>query len=130
MRHGDHPAARCRARGLVSLHRFRRKGASPSWAVQREIGRGIKFQVACGEWRAERKDLVFVSMVECVFDAVGVSGSGLKDENSQEEKADFAIHGNGKCKRGCVSLGGFSLALRLRLRAGLRQCGICGKGRL
>lgn len=51
-------------------------------------------------------------MVEGVFEAVGMGGSGLEEENSQEEKADFAIHGEDKCKTGCVSLGDFSLALQ------------------
>jgi hypothetical protein len=60
-------------------------------------------------------------VVERIFDAIGVGDSGLKEENSQEEKAGFAIHGGKKCKTGRVNLGEFSLALRLRLRAGLRQ---------
>ena len=59
----------------------------------------IKFLVVCGEWRTESKDLVFVFVVERVFEAVGVGDSSLKEENGQEEKAGFAIHGGNKCKQ-------------------------------
>jgi len=37
--------------------------------------------------------MVFVFVVERVLDAFTVCDIGLKEENSQEEKAGFAIHG-------------------------------------
>src|SRR3954453_4949252 len=107
--------AESQKRNLVFQHRFHRKEPGRGGCgIEQLVGR-IKFLiVAWGEWRTERKDVVFVFVAERLLDAVGVGISGLEERSGQQEESCFASHCPISVNRAALKAEKFALFCAIR----------------